>query len=145
MGHNFTNLHVLDLEFVELLFTFLCVLRCWLCMRSTKCHWTTSSDILILQINAWLFILKKQKTMKSTHLHPSSAVKQNKLNEFLSESWNLQLPAVNSCYTGSLLNGHCVFCLIELAHLYVCLNILTRHMVATLPCLHVQGSLETWI
>lgn len=27
MGHNLTNLHVLNLEFVQLLFTFLCVFK----------------------------------------------------------------------------------------------------------------------
>lgn len=27
----------------------------------------------------------------------------------------------------------------------VCLNILTRHMVTTLPCLHVRGPMETLV
>lgn len=48
MGHNLTNLHVLNLEFFWNALYFLCFYKCWLCMvmlTSTKYQWTTSSDI----------------------------------------------------------------------------------------------------
>lgn len=118
-------------------------MRCWLCMRSTKCQWTTSGDILILIMLVFI------KEAKDNEKHTLASVFSSKTEQIkwvsVTECWNLQLPAVNCCDARSLLNGHCVFFLIELAHLHVCLNILTRHMVATLPCLHVQGSMETWI
>lgn len=79
MGHNLPNLHVLDLEFVKLLFYFSLCFEVSVVHEKYKTpmnHSQRHSDLTNQRV--LVFTKEAKDNEKHTHSHPCSALKQNK-------------------------------------------------------------------